>query len=87
MATIENLTHGDLPAFLETLDETELIGQQLVQQGAIHAVQFLLQHGCDPAIAGAMLASLQNCMAQVTEVAERKGFRKLFDTVTPAGLH
>jgi hypothetical protein len=87
MATIENLAASDMRAFLEAMTEPELIGQQLVQQGGIYCLTFLLENGGDPALAREMLTSLQKHMESISDIAERKGFHRLFINAAPTGLH
>lgn len=84
MATIENLTgHEQLLERLRAMNEGELAGQQISQQGAIHAVTFLLANGCTEALAIEMPASLRKCMETVAAVAEEKGYQRLFDDSVP----
>ncbi len=78
MAEISNL-EGDYSAYLSDMDESVLVAQQITQKGAIHAIEFLIQHGCTREIADDMLSSLRANMAAISAVAQSKGFRKLFD--------
>lgn len=83
MAHIEELRSAEeLRAHLMTLDEPSLLGQQLVQQGAIHALSTLLANGGSATIARGMLDSLQRNMEVVAAVAQAKGFNRLFDAPT-----
>ena len=77
MAHIENET-GDLRATLEPMDESELMAQQIVQQGAMHALETLVAHGCNEQTAQDMLASLRSNMLVIEAVARDKGFTRLF---------
>lgn len=84
MAEIINLANpADMRPFLESLDEGGLIGQQLAQQGAIHVLTFLLANGCSEALAINMLASLRHHMEVISEVAEAKGYTRLFSSTPP----
>jgi hypothetical protein len=77
MAHIENET-GDLRATLDVMDESELMAQQIVQQGATHALETLVAHGCTEQTAQDMLASLRSNMLVIEAVARDKGFTRLF---------
>lgn len=77
MARIENET-GNLRATLEPMDESELMAQQIVQQGAMHALETLLTHGCTEQTVQDMLASLRSNMLVIETVARDKGFTRLF---------
>jgi hypothetical protein len=84
LASIENLADiTALQSHLENLDETELLAQQLTQQGAIHAITFLLANGCTESLAIEVLASLRQQMETVSKVAEAKGYTRLFSSVAP----
>jgi hypothetical protein len=88
LATIENLaTVADLRAYMEGLDEVELVAQQISQQGAIHALDFLVANGAGVPLVVVMLASLRNNMAALLEIAEAKGLAHLFDHHDAKGLH
>lgn len=79
MARIENLkSPAELRALLESMNEAELLGQQISQQGAIHVLEFMLVNGCSGELAVKILASLRANMETVVEVAQRKGFNRLF---------
>lgn len=79
MATIENEPDkSGLPDQLQAMDDSQLMAQDLVQQGAIHAVSFLLSNGCTEAAATEMLASLRANAAAVREEARRRGKPDLF---------
>jgi hypothetical protein len=77
MAHIENETRP-LRAVLEPMDEPELLAQQIVQQGATHALETLVAHGCTEQAAQDMLASLRSNMLVIEAVAQDKGFTRLF---------
>lgn len=80
MATLSNLKDpAELQRLLEGMNEGELVGQQISQQGAIHVLEFLLREGCSTALALAVLASLRENVERVVEVAKRKGFERVFD--------
>ena len=84
MAEIINLANpADLRPFLESLDEGGLIGQQLSQQGAIHVLTYLLTNGCTEDLVIAMLASLRQHMEEIVQVAEAKGYTRVFDKTPP----
>lgn len=84
MAEIINLANpADMRPFLESLCEAELLGQQLTQQGAIHVLTFVLANGCTEDLVIAMLASLRHHMETIAEVAEAKGYTRLFDSTPP----
>lgn len=72
MATIENTGVLD-PNRYCNMPEEELIAQSLVQQGAVHAVSFLLQNGCNEETATQMLASLRANAQHIREEAARRG--------------
>ncbi|TJY57433.1 hypothetical protein E4T66_17430 [Sinimarinibacterium sp. CAU 1509] len=60
------------------MDDAGLTGQALVQQGAIHAVSFLLKSGCSEATATDMLASLREQAQFIRDEAARRGLHELF---------
>lgn len=70
--TIENAAVLDSAQYREMPDEM-LTAQDLVQQGAVHAVSFLLQHGCNKATANQMLESLRANAGHIREEAARRG--------------
>jgi hypothetical protein len=80
MAHIEDIarTGEGLRTTLEAMDEPELVAQQIVQQGAMHALTTLLAHGCFEQTAQDMLASLRSNMLVIEAVARDKGFARLF---------
>lgn len=84
MVSIENLADpAALRARVETFGEPELLGQQLSHQGAIHVLTFLLANGCTEALAIELLRQLRQHMETVVQVAEAKGFKRLFSDVPP----
>lgn len=54
------------------MTDGSLVAQQLVQQGSIHAVAYLLKNGCTPELAEKMLASLRENMRHVRAEAGRR---------------
>jgi hypothetical protein len=80
MAQIENIarTGESLRDTLDGMDEPELMAQQIVQQGAVHALETLLTHGCAVQTVHDMLASLRSNMLVIEAVARAKGFARLF---------
>ena len=72
MANIENTGVLD-PSQYRDMPEEILMAQNLVQQGAIHAVSFLLQHGCTEEKALQMLASLKANSQDIRNEAKRRG--------------
>ncbi len=76
MATLENkgfISSGEFAAEIQKMGDGSLVAQQLAQQGAIHAVGYLLKHGCTPALAEKMLVSLRQSMQVVRAEAKRRG--------------
>ena len=87
MAHIEDIAKtGNLRATLEPMGEAELAAQQITQQGAIHALETLLAHGCTVQTANDMLASLRSNMLVIEAVAREKGFAALFADDDAAGV-
>ena len=84
MAEIENYGSLDGALFLGMTDQ-ELVAQDLVQQGAIHAISFLLSNGCDEVTARGMLASLRENARLIREEARVRGKALLFDADQVAG--
>lgn len=80
MAHIEDIvgTGEDLRTTLMAMDHPELIAQQITQQGAMHALETLLTHGCTVQTANGMLASLRSNMQMIEAVTRDKGFTPLF---------
>lgn len=79
MATID-LAKGqhDFSGQLRAMDDSQLLAQQLVQQGAIHAVGFLLTNGCNEDAATQMLGSLRESASAIRAEAMRRGKPELF---------
>lgn len=77
MAEIGNAGALDPDMFREMPDE-ELIAQDLVQQGAIHAISFLMQQGCTVDAASQMLESLRKNAQYIRDEATRRG-KPLFE--------
>lgn len=63
---------------LRDMGEAELQAQTFVQQGAIHAVSFLLANGCDADTASQMLASMRQSSQLIRDEANRRGLKDLF---------
>ena len=68
-----------LRAALMTMDEPEMMAQQIVQRGAMHALTTLQSHGCSAQAVQDMLASLRSNMQVIEAVAREKGFKRLFE--------
>lgn len=81
MATIEEISAQGAPAFskeLRAMADEQLLAQQLVQQGAVHALSTLLKIGCTESNAADMLASLRHNAQQIRKEAQRRGKPDLF---------
>lgn len=79
MAEITTLPDSaDLRAHCIGLSDSELLAQQLVQQGAVHALTTLISLGCNEANAAAMLASLNENDRMIADVAKARGVSLLF---------
>lgn len=79
MAEIQQLPDpGIFLAELRTMDDSHLVAQDFVQQGAIHALSFLLANGCDEETAGQMLKSLRDNANAIRVEAQRRGKSELF---------
>jgi hypothetical protein len=63
---------------LRAMEDSHLLAQNLVQQGAIHAVSFLLANGCSEEMATDMLASLRSNATAIRAEAKRRGKLELF---------
>ena len=75
MATIENVactTPEEFRVHIQSMADEVLIAQDLVQQGAINAIGFILQHGCTEETAANMLASLRENGKLIREEARGK---------------
>lgn len=66
-------------AEIRSMPDSQLIAQDLVQQGAVHAVSFLMRHGCTEQAAADMLASLRENARLIREEAARRGRPQLFE--------
>lgn len=66
-------------AEIRAMPDAQLMAQDLVQQGAVHAVSFLLNHGCSEQAAIDMLASLRENARLIREEAARRGRPRLFE--------
>lgn len=53
-------------------DDAELMAQDIVVQGAIHAVSFLLMHGCTEKMALEMLSNLREQAVFLREEAAKR---------------
>ena len=81
MATIEEMSSEGMRAYAEQLQampDEQLIAQELVQQGAVHALSHLLKLGCTEATVQAMLASLRENAQRIRDEASRRGKPSLF---------
>lgn len=81
MAEIQEIGTPDrqaLKAGILEMTEEDLVAQDLIQQGAIHAVSFLLVNGCNEETAGLMLHSLRENAALLRDEATRRGKPSLF---------
>lgn len=80
MADIELLADANaFEAHLREMPNGQLQGQALVQQGAIHALSFLLANGCDEETAQEMLASMRENAAAIRAEEQRRGMPQLFE--------
>lgn len=66
-------SHDYLKAAIKDFSEPQLVGQELVQQGAIHVLSFLLEEGVTQELAKATLESLRTSMSIVRAEFERRG--------------
>jgi hypothetical protein len=78
VATIENTDPSELVRSLRGMEDCQLLAQNFVQQGAIHAVSFLLSNGCSEETATDMLASLRSNASAIRAEAKRRGKPELF---------
>ncbi|MDP4076197.1 hypothetical protein [Acidovorax sp. A1169] len=88
MADIELL--ADASAFeaeIRAMPNGQLQAQMLVQQGSIHAISFLLAHGCTEEIAQDMLVDLRLNAGALRDEAKRRGMPELFEVDQTAGFH
>jgi len=58
---------------------------ELIQQGAVNAVSFLIAHGCTEAVANDMFESLRESASAVRAEIERRGESPLFGSDQLAG--
>lgn len=81
MAEIKNgnLSPEAFKATIESMPDEVLLAQDLVQQGAIHAVSWLLQTGCTRVTAAQMLDALQENAWTLRMEAVRRGKPSLFE--------
>lgn len=71
--------HKDFKAGMSELADEQLLAQDLVQQGAIHAVSYLLANGCNEETATMMLKSLRDNSELLRVEADRRGKPSLFE--------
>lgn len=87
MADIELLADADtFEAEIRAMPDGQLQGTTMVQQGAIHAVSFLLANGCTEEAAQGMLAELRENAAAVRAESLRRGLPDLY-AVDQTGFH
>lgn len=82
MATIEDISGDGATALVEELrmmTDEQLLAQDLVQQGAVHALSTLLKSGCTEAMATDMLQSLRGNAKRIRDEAARRGKQELFE--------
>jgi len=82
MVTIED--HGGagyahFKKLLVSMPDAQLLVQDLVQQGAVHAISSLLAQGCTEERAATMLASLREMAVLIRQEAARRGKPSLFE--------
>src|SRR5690606_20318286 len=69
MATLENLpTHEAFREELANLSDYELMAQEIVQKGAIHALDYLLREGCTEKNCRDMLRSARSNAETISEL-------------------
>lgn len=75
MAVIERASYNKVEriALFRSMDKGALIGQQMVQRGAIDALEYLLEAGITEEGARAMLDSLREGLMDLHEVANGRG--------------
>ena len=79
-------TDAQIREMLKSLDDSELMAQELVQQGAVNAISTLLELGCNTRKAMQMVDNLR-CLAQfIREEAKRRGKTALFE-IDQTGAH
>lgn len=82
MAHLENIgptTHDRFVAEIRAMPDAQLVAQDLVQQGSIHIIGWLLQRGVTERNAIDALASLLENARLIREEAKRRGKQLLFD--------
>lgn len=87
MATIENAQSQE--AFVDelaNLSDNELLAQEIVQKGAIHALDYLLRAGCTEKNCREMLRSAKSNAEIISEQARQRGLAtvKIGEQVQPA---
>jgi hypothetical protein len=81
VATIEEISAEGSPAFVKqirAMQDDQLLAQQFVQQGAVHALSTLLKIGCTESNVAQMLASLRQNATLIREETKRRGKPNLF---------
>jgi hypothetical protein len=81
MATIESggtVSHQVFKSQIAAMDDSALVAQDLVQQGAIHAASYILKAGCTEAEIADMIASLRVNSSLIREEVARRGKPSLF---------
>lgn len=73
--TTDTLTQDALKA----LADEHLAAQDLVQQGAVHALSFLLTQGCSEGVVCSMLASLREKAELIRREYARRGLTPIFE--------
>jgi hypothetical protein len=72
---IAGKTDAQIREMLKALDDSELMAQDLVQQGAVNAISTLLELGCNTRKAMQMVDNLR-CLAQfIREEAKSRGIQ------------
>jgi hypothetical protein len=78
--TSDGRTREQRLEMLRGMDHGELLAQEVSQQGAIHAVSFLLQHGCSESTALQMLSSLREFAGEIRAEHARRGTEPVYET-------
>ncbi len=65
-------------AALKGMRDEVLAAQEISQQGAVHAISFLLVNGCNETVAAQMLASLRSNADLIRQEVVRRGRQPLF---------
>ncbi len=82
MGTTQKISTQSRQDFIDeiwSIPDEQLLAQDLVQQGAIHALSFLLMRGCTEEIVGSMLETLRANTAILRNEADRRGKSFLFE--------